>query len=1040
MRQIFLLGLLFLLATATAFAQTAGTITGRVIDQSGAIIPGATVTVTNTGTGLGRTTATNEAGLYSFAALQPGTYNVQAELAGFVTSAKNGVMLIAASTIAVDFQLGVATVSQQVEVSEAGLAVETTQSVVAGSIQTSEIQELPMLNRTFMGLVTLLPEARPAPTVNSTRITFGGGISVGGAQGRNIVTLVDGAENRDDIAGGPMMNFSIEGIQEFKLLAHSFSAAYGRGNNSILQVVTKSGTNQLHGTVFAFGRNDAMTATEYFNKAGNLPKSPYDREQVGGSLGGPIKKDRWFIFGAAERTNQNYTLTLPTAVFNEAVILQKALPNLVMTASQFIPQPSHDFLLSVKSDHRINDHHSLYLRWAQQNQYAYDDQFTGQGLISIPQPDVDPRYSYEENRSFLWSGVASENWIIGNNSVNTFTVQRSYYDTNITMPTTVPSAQWPLQNLNFPSLRVGRGPGTDQEFFQKRWEIKDDFAHQASKHSLKFGGGVDWYPEIGLGILLAQTMGRMGFYDNPSTIVNNTNGKYPLGFATPGIVSDIGQGVGTACGCTWKRGGPGDARLFGMKDIAGYFQDDWNITPRLTLNLGLRYDLPINSLNQRINANNRGWQVLRAIAHLAPTAAHWTQHTPRTPTNNVSPRFGLAWDVKGDGKTVIRLGGGLYWDKHLFLSQFQSALIAAPIIDVPQITVNTSIGVGQLANYVYNVSPLPPPLPPAPTTIPFNANLAPTLMPYNLKNPSNTQEHVGFTRVITPNTTISSDYTHILGTNETRRGLINPIEGAWDPTDADQHIPWGQRRFAPAFNEVFPGQPNILGNVFLYGTGNLSKYDELATQIVHHGKNVTLQASYTLASARAFGGIVAGALGGTQAPLAAGNPDEPDAPIEWGPAFMDERHRMVLSTVVNLPKGFQVSPVIQAVSARPYTPTQGQDLNGDGSNTDLWINPDLPGDPSAVCGCPIHKGQVMGVGSLRGKPIVNLDARVTKSITFSDRMKLGLFVEFYNITNRANFGNHYNSNSRATTFRQPYAFVTGFPQSRQLQLGARFTF
>ena len=1031
--------------SGSLFAQATGTISGRVSDTGGAVIPGATVVVTAEVTNFTRTTTTNEDGFYSFAALQPGNYNLKADMRGFAQKERTGAVLTAGATLSLDFTLAVAGAVQEVDVIAEAAQVDTAQSVVAGFIATSEVQNLPILNRTFSGLVTLTPQARVAPILNSTKLTFGAGISVGGAQGRNVMTLVDGSENRDDIVGGPMMNFTIEGIQEFKLLAHSFSAAYGRGNNGVVEVVTKSGTNQLHGTVFAFGRNDSLTAIEYFNKKGNLPKSPYDREQIGGSLGGPIKKDRWFIFGATERTNQTYTQTFPATPYNEALIAQNALPNLLMHASQFIPQPFHDFLMTVKSDYRINDHHSLFLRYAQQNQYAYDDQFTTATATQAPHADVDPRTSFELNGSILWSAVGSWTWLIGNKSVNTFTVQRSYYDTSQTMPTDVPSSQWPLQNLTFPSVELGRtSASTDQEFFEQRWQFKDDFARLVGRHSLKVGGDFAFFPEMGMGILLGATTGRMTFFDNPSVIVSNSNGRYPLGFQTPGIVSAVSQGTDVACGCSaggnpWRPGGPGDARIVGMKDYSAYFQDDWKFKPRLTLNLGIRYDLSLNQFDQSEVGNNRAYLALKAIAPIEPRAAFWSSGIPKTPAKNFSPRIGLAWDPKGDGKTVIRLGGGLYWDKFLMESGFMSYLISKPILDLAQTYVNTNVGVGQLANYVYNVSPLPPNVPPVSTQLPFNANIAATIVPPFTTNPYNTQEHVGFTRAITPNTTISSDYTHILGIHETRRYLINPIEGAWDPTDADQHIPWGQRRFAPAFNAVF-GQPNILGAITEYGTGNLSKFNELATQVVHHAKAITLQASYTLMNARAYGGIISGALGGQQAPLAAGNPDVPYAPVEWAPAAIDERHRVVVSGVIELPKGFQLSPVFQAASARPYTATQGQDLNGDGSNTDLWVNPNLPGNPSAVCGCSLSSGQVVGPMSQRGTPIINFDTRVTKTIKFTESLKLGLFAEFYNITNRANFGAYYVGNSRASNFRQPFAFQVGLPTSRQLQLGGRFSF
>jgi hypothetical protein len=508
-----------------------------------------------------------------------------------------------------------------------------------------------------------------------------------------------------------------------------------------------------------------------------------------------------------------------------------------------------------------------------------------------------------------------------------------------------------------------------------------------------------------------------------------------------------------------------------MKDTDFYFQDDWKLTPRFTLNLGVRYDLAINSFNQSIIGNNRAYQILNKITPIPGGYEPVATNTPRTPKNNVSPRIGFAWDVRGDGKTVIRAGGGLYWDKFLMEAGFQSYLISAPIIDTLETIVNTAApsgttpaniqGTGQLGNYVFGQGCVPPKVPGTgctfttplpqniggnltelPTNIPGGANLSVTMLSPLIQNPYNTQEHVGFTHAFTPNLTISSDFTHILGLHETRRRELNPVENAWDPTDQDQHLPWGRRRYSTALNAAYPGFPNLLGPVGQWGTSNtLSKFNELATQIVYHGSRMTLQASYTLMYANAFGGVIAGNLGGTSAPTAAGNQDQPLAALEWAPAATDERHRVVVSAVIQLPWGIQASPILQAASARPYTLIQGADLNKDGINTDLYIDPSKPGDASATCGCtPPYAGTQVGVNSQRGKAIFDLDTRVTKTIKFSERMNLGLFAEFYNITNRANFGNYFQGRSTASNFEQPFSYMLGYPTSRQVQLGARFSF
>jgi hypothetical protein len=1015
--------LLLPLWSPSLFAQATGVIDGRVTDSGGATVPGATVEVTNEATNVSRTTTTNENGIYSFAALQPGTYSVRVELSGFASQVKNGLTLTALATVSTDFTIAVAGLTEEVNVVGTAVLVDTTQSVVAGSIATEEVENLPMLNRSIMGLVTLTPAARPAPILNSTKLTFGGGISVGGAAGRNVMMNVDGSENRDAIVGGPMMNFTLEGIQEFKLLAHGFSAQYGRSNNAVVEVVTKSGSSRWSGSGFAFGRNSALTAIEYFNKVGNLPESDYDREQVGGSIGGPLKSGKLFLFVASEGTNQTYTRVFPTAVYNEAVILAKALPNLLMVPSQFVPQPLHDFLLTARADYQINDRQSLFLRWGQQNQHAFDDQFVAVNSTNPPHPDTGPRTSFDENDSLLWTMVASHTWTIGNNSVNTLMVQRNDYNTKQLMPTDVPSREWPLQNLTFPSLEIGRtGPSTDQEFFQKWWQIKDDFARLVGNHSLKFGGDFNWFPEMGMGIILGDQMGRIRFFDNPSTIVNNTNGRYPRGFLTPGAVSSMGYGEGVFCGCTWQRGGPGDSRILGMKGVSGYFQDDWRVVPRITLNLGLRWDLDINHFGQKNAENNRAYQVLKAIG------SEWGSHIPRIPYNNFSPRAGIAWDLTGDGKNIIRAGGGLYWDRYLMESGFRAYGISTPIIDIAVGLVNTGVGVGQLADYVYNVSPMPDSFnnfPAYPTELPFNASVTTTIMSPDVKNPYNIQAHGGYTRTFGSNLTAAVDYTHIEGRNEIRNRDLNPIEGAWDENNQDRHLPWGRRRFSTATERVF-GQPNMLGAMNTYETTNKSQFDEVSTQVTYRrGSNISLQGSYTLLYARAYGGIISGALGGPQAPRSI-DADEVWGPGEWGPSANDERHRVVLSGVFSLPAGIQVSPILQLASARPYTATQGQDLNADGLNNDLWIDP--------------ATGQSVSVNSLRGSNTYNLDTRVSKYFRWSNNKSLGLFAELYDITNRANFGNYYVGNARATNFRQPFSLQLGLPTSRQLQLGARFSF
>ena len=716
MRKISVAVLVIIAVSGVVFAQSTATFTGRVVDPAGGTVPAATVTATNAGTRLSRTTVTNSDGLYNIPALDPGVYDVRAEKEGFAPSIKKGVALPTNTTLTVDFALMVAGTTQQVEVSGEAVVMDTTQSEVSGSIRASEVQNLPMLNRNFTGLVSLVPGARPAPVLLSIRLIFGNGISVAGGGGRNVEVNVDGADNRDDVDGGPEQNYTIEGIQEFKLLTHEYGAQYGRTNGGVVEVATKSGTNQIHGSAFAYGRNDSMTAIDYFTQQSALPKSPYDREQFGGSLGGPIKKDKLFFFGAFERIQQNNTLTFASNTYNEAVILAQNLPSLVAIGfqpAQQIPQPLHDTMYTLKGDYQISNHHSLFVRWAQQRNNAIDDQFF---VNNIPHPDLGP-LSNEYDTGNAYSIFGSETWLIGNSAVNTFMVQGNYYDIYQYCRCGRPSPVWPLRNLTFPSFATGRvGPSDDQEFYQTKIQFKDSFARQIGKHSLKFGGDFSFYPRIGLTLNIGVD-GAMTFFDNPSTIVGSKAawasnpgtctkakfaagstincGPYVQGFQTPGMLSAMTLG-------TFLDGGPlGRTDTLGQKQIGMYVQDDWKVLPHLTLNLGLRYDVDVNWYNQREAANNRPYQALKAINSPYATSL------PRTPLRDFGPRVGFAWDIGGNGKSVLRAGAGIFFEQFLAVLNFTPGLQEKPILSIASSYANTGVGVGPtvLASYVYGVLP-----------------------------------------------------------------------------------------------------------------------------------------------------------------------------------------------------------------------------------------------------------------------------------------------------------------------------------------------
>lgn len=1054
MSKIHLTILLLIFTSGTAFAQSTGTINGRIVDPAGAVVPDARVTATNAGTGVARTTTSNADGLYNFAALEPAVYDIKVDKMGFAPSIRQGATLITGSTLTLDFTLVVATTTQQVEVTGETALVETTTSEVSGSLQTSEVQALPMLNRNYVGLVTLVPGVRPTLNVNSNKLAFGGAISVGGSSGRNVELEVDGVATRDDVDGGTMFNVSIEGIQEFKVLAHEFGAQYGRTDGGVVLMTTKSGTNQLHGTAFAYGRSDSMTAIDYFTKQSGFPNPPYDREQFGGSIGGPIRKDKLFFFGAIERIQQDNVKPYPASAYNNAVLLKQSLQALgspgtgpfptpacalcvtignAIVPVQASPQTVGDLMYTVKADYQINARHSLFVRAAQEHINDFNDLIVAGNIGNTPHPDANPTGSNVFDVDGGYSIVGSETWIIGNNSVNTFAVQGNHLLTSQTCHCGTAGPIWASQNMQFPSISVGwPALSTDQQFYQDTVQFKDGFARQVGRHALRVGGDFSFFPLLGL--MLATQHGQTTFFDDPSTIVASqkawaanpkgcttaTCGREPEGFLTPGAVSQI------AVSDVMLGGPPANTNTLGAKQLGLYVGDDFKVKPRLTLNLGLRYDLDINFYNQTQYANNRTYLVLKAIG--SPYGK-----LPQTPTKDISPRVGFAWDFTGDGKNVLRASFGVFFDQVVAAGvNGQNGQEKPTLANQASNYVNSNVGVGQLATYVYGVSALPAGLLPGSTQFIPGASTGGSWLAPNLNDPYNEQSHVGYTRQLSASTVLSADFTHILGLREFRNYQINPIEGAWDPNAASYNTcgaPAGFRRLQCAFQAL--GEPKILGGITLATSTNRSQYNDLTIHFEQRARRVTFQATYTLSSAYAFGGGIAGQTGGGGNAVVPVNPNEPFGPGEWGPALTDERHRVVLSGVFSLPWGLQVSPVFQIASAPPYNLTAGKDLTGAGqAGIDRAINP--------------ATGQEYSINAARGTATWDLDARVTKFFNlWSETRRIGFFAEFYNITNKANFGNNYNGIATSPTYQQPFGYFNNgltFPTSRQVQLGARFIF
>lgn len=989
--------LMLVLATnGLLFAQATGTLTGRIVDQDNAVLPGVTVNLRNTESGATRSTVTNEQGLYSVPALERGVYELTTELSGFAASSRR-VELLAGSTVALDFKLALAGLTESLTVQGTIPLVETTQALNASSIRQTEVAQLPMINRSLAAMMTLLPGAREV-AASGSHGHAAGYVSFAGNTGRSYNMYVDGVDNKEDQDGGTLVQLSLDGIEEFRALGAGFQAEYGRGS-TVVVLASKSGTNQMRGSGFFFGRNESLTATDYFSQPehGGFGKQPFKRLQFGGSAGGRIAKDRAWFFGSVERIIQDFQLPRSSKQIAELKIMEGL--GIGVVASSAVPQPFRDFLYQAKASFQLAKDHNGFVRFLGQHGYVGNNALTTASALWKGDPLA------QINNQSLYSVAGGWTWVASPTAVNEFRAQYAYYlhnDTSavpcLNLATCVP------QRLSFPSVNSTQPFFAHPSWvnFETKFEVMDNFSKQSGSHAFKVGVDYAKLPTF-YANLQVFSPGNITFFDDASTILNNTNGKYPQGFQTPGIVRTILQ-TSLAQVDAWSHGS-----FF----FAAFGQDDWRLTPKLTLNLGVRYDVE-QMVNNCCWERSRTRKILQDIGHrYAPV--------PPNDTNNVAPRIGLAWDVKGDGKNVVRGSFGLFYATGIITSAYTANLEQQDVVFVRQTITDSAIGTGPLANYVYGVSPLPAGPAFAPTSFVTGGNAQGQWYTPNFEDALSQNSSVGFSHMFSPTTVLALDYLHVLTLNGWRSLNISPLVS-------------GKRALAADLQRVY-GDPALLGPIAVLCSCNRGMYDALDVHFERRLARTALTVNYSLANARGMGGSTdfttqGGHIGPEfQDTLTGGI----NLPYEWGPTNVDERHRITVAGVIPMRYGIDVAPSFTAASARPYTQFQAPNPNGGSALQGIYLR-DASGNP-------------LGVNNARGKALVNANARVTKNVTLPNSRTVSIFAEFYNMLNRANFGNSYGNLKYApATYGQPIGYLGGIgstttiPISFQVQFGARFAF
>jgi hypothetical protein len=1007
---------LFLLATlavaaANLYGQAAtasATLQGTVTDTSGAVVPNAEVRITHKETGLARTTASGPEGQYRFDLLPPGTYEVRCTMRGFAVASYQNVGLAVGRTTTIDVKLEPSAQQQVVTVEASGAAlIDLQKTDVSRPIAPSEVQELPLNGRDFVNLALLAPGARQVNSYDPTKNRIGV-FATNGSNGRNVNITVNGIDNKDNTVGGPVMQLPLEAIQEFNISTQRFSAANGRSEGAAVNLITRSGTNDLHGALYFFDRHETFNSLNYFEKkenGGTGEKSPYSRQQFGGSIGGPLKKDQTFLFFALERAREQTSININPKSFAELSLVT----NLGAQPTQTMPTPYFDWRYNGRLDHRFNEKHALSLSYSNQNNRGENDQSGTNNDLTAG--------NFTTNQLILAS--LNLNSLLTPTVVNAFTAGFQYWNNLIDSPKYVPL-------LIFPSAQFGTNTNVPQQSFQRKWQFRDDLAITRGKHTFRTGIDYVWEPVLG-GFFIYNATPNITFFDDPSVILNNKT-RYPQGFATPGAI----QSISDTSGDPYFKLKP---KMLGL-----YFQDDWRVSRNVTVNLGLRWDRDFNMNGGREQAKTRAYLRLKAIN------SPWAGGLPHDDTKDFSPRFGLAWDLTGTGKHVIRAGYGLYYGQTflnipLFMLQQTNPTLFTQVFynsggpGDPNADILPGSGI-RLSAFRYGVDQLPP-KPPAATDI-GPSDVSRPIDP-NYRNPYTQQWNAGYTWAVTSDAAIEIEYVHVLALHEPKSIVINP-----------RQVNAGNARNTDAACRA-AGLP-LLGQVRMNQPIGRARYDAMN---LAYRKRMTrrfsINTSYVLSRAAGYNGASA-SFGNAPTDL-----NDIFAKHDFGPTPSDEKHRWVLSGIVELPGGIRIAPIMQLASARPYQAFEGVNdtygFGGGQGNTHAIV---LKSDPNNLLATKTYTAAQLrsclatgdcyqvGYDNMRGQALFQLDTRFSKTVRLSEKARLDLIFQAFDLTNRANFGANYRTSIRAADFGKPIGFITPsgviVPRSFSGEFGARFSF
>jgi len=1081
---------------APVFGQAvSGTILGTVTDVSGGVHPNAKVTVVNEGTGLTRTMSADSSGEFVFPSLPTGRYTVMAEVSGFKTLAMSNIELGVDQRLRVELKLETGAVSETMTVVGETPLLQTSSSELGTTVTNQQIEALPLNGRNFVNLTRTVPGVlRGIPGANidgagSLAWRASASFSANGQRPRDNNFMLDGVDNNETWLQTVVIFPSVDSLDEFKLQTSTYSAEFGRSLGGVVNLQIKSGTNSLRGSGFDFIRNDALDANNFFNNRAGRPKPDFKQNQFGGTLGGPVFKNKTFFFGSyqghRETQGQTALSTVPTLAmrngdFSElnrtifdpqtgqafpgnAIPSNRFDPVAVQVLRQLYPEPNtagtrqangqtinnyllnpiktrHDDQVDSKFDHTLTDANRFFVRYSYQKTHRVQP-------ASLPHGDAGFTFGAgdgdvkAQGLAFNDTHILSNRWLnearFGWTSIKFFMTPIDY-GTNPANAVGLPGinlneATSAMTQLTFQNIR-NLGANSNQPLItnQNDFAFFDNVTVTKGKQTIKFGGNVTFRSRE---ILNADTIvGQFGFNNNmtsncagqPAGCTVNSNTGFDVASFLLGFASAKNRNLFDAKTYTEKR-----------PEFGAYVQDDYRVSQKLTLNLGLRWDVYVPWVevdDRQSNFDESTGKFVVASPDAVINGVKVGRYLQTYSKGDLGPRFGFAYDLGGDAKTIIRGGYGIYWN-------FTPGGTSSSKAQNPPFLQSTALTPTPTA-YGVNLA-LKDGLPPPPGVDPNRPASGSTrsIFDINFRDAYARQWNLNVQRGFGRNYLVEVAYVGSQGRNMILKGDPNQARPVVGVTDANVNRPYAQ--LAPALRSI--GQVQSKGTL---------DYNALQMKFQRRfANNFSFLNSYTWGKAIDLNSDNDGAVTLTNVY---------DPQYNRGPADYDITHTFSSSWVYEIPwarnqyyGGWQLGGIMLIRGGLPLTVTQTQGVASTGTGNrpnrvcdgrldnptiDRWF------DTSCFVAVTEATGTYgdSGRGVIRGPGSFNIDASLIKN-TKIGRFATEVRIEAFNVLNHPQFGNPNTTIGNAAVgtisamLSNPSCSLCGTTE-RQVQIGLKVRF